>query len=314
MDSKLFFQNCPATVIAIAGYGQRTTAAMLEQIFNTYFATTDLEDKVLTVATNADPINHVLRDVDTLSDISNIDIILYMLSDEQLTNLAVALPYLIIGQTTDPTTQVAAIRETNLSAKKTYYLGHDLNSYALANRTMTADKFAFPDDLPFRLPSLQVIGEWQHECAAAAALVAQDFQFAPELIRQALANFAELPHHLDFIREVNDVKYYDDGVSVTPELAAISIRTFKQPIIISAVEFPPHLVKRQILIPAPGQSLAVKREQPMGVGAPLIDYADSLADATSLASIFAVAGDTVLFVPAVAGLPIEEFVMEVNKL
>jgi UDP-N-acetylmuramoylalanine-D-glutamate ligase len=314
MDSKTFFQNCPATIIAIAGYGQRTTAAMLEQIFNTYFATTDLKDKVLTVAAAANPIHHVLRDVDTLGDISNIDIVLYLISNEQLTDLAVNLPYLIIGQTTDPATQVAAIRATKLGAKKTFYLGRDLNSYALANRTMSSVKYAFPDDLPFPLPNLQVVGSWQHECAAAAALVAKDFQFAPNLIQQALANFAELPHHLDFIREINGVKYYDDGVSVTPELASISIRAFTQPIIISTVEFPPHLVKRQILIPTPGQSLAAKREQPLGVGAPLIDYADSLSDAASLASIFAVAGDVVLFVPAVAGLPIEEFVMEVNQL
>jgi UDP-N-acetylmuramoylalanine-D-glutamate ligase len=313
MDSKAFFQNCPATIIAIAGSGKKTTAAMLATIFNTYFATTDLGDKAHMVAETGDSAHNIARDLDVLSDISNIDIVLYILSDSQLEHMAVNVPYLIIGQTTDPNTNQAAIRSTNLVAEKAFYLGRDLNSYTLANRTMAPEKSAFPDDLPFKLTNLQVVGDWQHECAAAAALVATKFPFTPGLIQSALANFAELPHHLDFIREVNGVKYYDDSVSTTPELAVVSIRTFNRPVIISAVKFPDQLVKRQIIIPrgvVPGGAPS----QDVIVGDPLIDRADTLADATALASIFAENGDVVLFVPAAPNIPPEEFVMEVNKL
>lgn len=313
MDSKTFFQNCPAQIIGIAGYGSTTTAAMIKTIFDAYFATTNLTDKVHVVASSPIPDHHIPRDLDTLSDISNIDIVLYILSDEQLENLAVNLPYLVIGQTTDPNTQIAAVRSTNLNVNKTFFLGRDLNSYALANRTLARFKHAYPDELPFSLPSLQVVGGWQNECAAAAAIVTNDFGFKPELIQSALAGFNELPHHLDFIREVKGVKYYDDGVSTSPELATTSIQTFNKPIIISTQEFPDQLVKRQIIIPVikPTEGIGTS---PSVVGDPLVDRADNLTDATELASIFAVPGDIVLYVPAVPGLSSEEFVMEVNKL
>ncbi|MCL2001814.1 hypothetical protein FWG76_00205 [Candidatus Saccharibacteria bacterium] len=311
MDSKIFFQNCPAAVIAIAGHNSKTTAAMLAQIFNTYFATTALDDKVHLVAAAADPAHQIYRDMDVLNDISNIDIVLYILSDEQLANLAVNLPYLVIGETTDPNTNIAAVRSTHLVAGTTFFLGRDLNSYALANRSLAKNKHAFPDDLPFSLPPLQVVGNWQHESAAAAALTATAFRFKAELIQRALADFNELPHHLDFIREVNGVRYYDDSISTTPELAVVSVRTFNKPIIISAREFQANLVKRQVIIPVAGSS--PYRAESM-VGDPLIDHADSLTDATALASILAQDGDVVLFVPAVPGLSAEEFVIEVNKL
>jgi len=315
VDSKLFFQNCPAAIIAIAGYANTTTAAMLAEIFQTYFATTDLGDRVRLVAAAADPKHNITRDLDTLGDISNIDIVLYLLSDEQLEHLAVNLPYLVIGQTTDPNTNLAAIRSTNLHARATFFLGRDLNSYALANRTLAPTKLAFPDDLPFPLPELQVVGDWQRECADAAALVAAEFKLPPELIQNALHQFNELPHHLDFIREVGGVKYYDDGISDSPELATVSIKTFDRPIIISTQEFPDSLVKRQIIIPVVPTEFATEfKTRESMVGDPLVERADSLADATQLASIFAVPGDTVLYVPAAPGLSSEAFVIEVNKL
>ena len=43
---------------------------------------------------------------------------------------------------------------------------------------------------------------------------------APE-VRSALKNFQPLPHHLEFVRELNDVRYYDDSFStVSPALEA----------------------------------------------------------------------------------------------
>ncbi|MDR0980053.1 MAG: hypothetical protein LBM12_02800 [Candidatus Nomurabacteria bacterium] len=306
MDSKYFFQNCPAPIIGLAGFHSTTTAAMLQAIFQAHFNTTSLGDKVHLVATTANPEYGILRDTDTLSDISNIDIVIYILSNEQLADLAVALPRLVISQTTDDNTNIPVVRSTNLHATKTFFLGRDLNSYALANRTLAQSLVAYPDDLAFSLPTLKVVGVWQYECAAAAAIAASDFNLLPELIQHALANFDELPHHLDFIREINGVKYYDDGNSTTPELAETSIKTFTQPIVISTHHFPDNIVKRQIIIqPATNDSSIVSD--------PLIDRADNLADATELASILAVAGDTVLYVPA-TNLPSENFVMEVNKI
>lgn len=299
MDSKTFFQNCPATIIGLAGEQRQTTAAMLAQIFRAYYATTDLQDRVHLV----DQTN----DHSVLTDISNIDLVLYALSDQQLAELAVNVPLLVIGQTTDPDTNQAAVRSTNLVAKQVFYLGRDLNSYQLAGRTLAEQKLAFPDDLPFPLPELQVVGAWQQECAAAAALVASRFDFAPELIQSALASFAELPHHLDLIREVGGVKYYDDSSSTTMESALISLKAFQQPIVISTREFPAELVKRQIIVGAIPTSEIV-------AGAPLVDYVTTLTSATGIAAIYAQPGDIVLFVPADPSLTAEEFVVEVNKL
>jgi UDP-N-acetylmuramoylalanine--D-glutamate ligase len=79
---------------------------------------------------------------------------------------------------------------------------------------------------------LKLLGahNWQNACAAATAV----WQVAPDAkaIRQALTSFTGLEHRLEFVREVGQVKYYDDSFGTTPETAVVAIEAFKEPKVI----------------------------------------------------------------------------------
>ncbi|HEY1835530.1 MAG TPA: UDP-N-acetylmuramoyl-L-alanine--D-glutamate ligase [Candidatus Saccharimonadales bacterium] len=76
---------------------------------------------------------------------------------------------------------------------------------------------------------LKLLGEhnWQNACAALTAVwqITQN----SEAIRSALTAFSGLPHRLEFVREVDGIKYYDDSFGTGPETAIVAIEAFEQP-------------------------------------------------------------------------------------
>ena len=79
---------------------------------------------------------------------------------------------------------------------------------------------------------LKLLGEhnWQNACAAVTAVwqITQDV----EVFRGVLTTFSGLEHRLQFVRELNRVKYYDDSFGTTPETAIVAIKAFTQPKVI----------------------------------------------------------------------------------
>jgi UDP-N-acetylmuramoylalanine--D-glutamate ligase len=68
---------------------------------------------------------------------------------------------------------------------------------------------------------------WQNVCAAVTAVrqITQDIK----TIRSVLGTFQGLEHRLEFVREVEGIKYYDDSFGTTPETAKVAIEAFTQP-------------------------------------------------------------------------------------
>ena len=73
---------------------------------------------------------------------------------------------------------------------------------------------------------------WQNVCAAITAVwqVSQDVV----AMRKVLTSFSGLEHRLEFVKEVNDVKYYDDSFATTPEASSVALVAFQQPIVLIA--------------------------------------------------------------------------------
>ncbi len=83
-----------------------------------------------------------------------------------------------------------------------------------------------------KTPEIKLLGEhnWQNVCAAVTAVwqVTQNIQ----AIQSVVKNFTGLEHRLEFVRELNAVKYYDDSFGTTPETAIVAIKAFSEPKII----------------------------------------------------------------------------------
>ncbi len=68
---------------------------------------------------------------------------------------------------------------------------------------------------------------WQNVCAAVTAVwqITQN----TEALRSVLTSFKGLEHRLEFVRELEAVKYYDDSFGTTPETAIVAIEAFEEP-------------------------------------------------------------------------------------
>jgi UDP-N-acetylmuramoylalanine--D-glutamate ligase len=85
------------------------------------------------------------------------------------------------------------------------------------------------DKVICKTSEVKLLGEhnWQNICAAATIVwqVVQDV----EPIRQVAITFSGLPHRLEFVRELNNVRFFDDSFGTTPETAIVAIEAFEQP-------------------------------------------------------------------------------------
>lgn len=80
-----------------------------------------------------------------------------------------------------------------------------------------------------RLDELKILGQHNQEnvCAAITAV----WQIVPNAlaIKKVLSTFSGLEHRLEFVREFDGVKYYDDSFGTTPETAIVALQAFVQP-------------------------------------------------------------------------------------
>jgi UDP-N-acetylmuramoylalanine--D-glutamate ligase len=79
---------------------------------------------------------------------------------------------------------------------------------------------------------LKLLGEhnWQNVCAAVTAIWQVEKSVEP--IRSVLTSFSGLEHRLEFVREIDGVKYYDDSFGTTPETTVVAIKSFSQPVVL----------------------------------------------------------------------------------
>jgi UDP-N-acetylmuramoylalanine--D-glutamate ligase len=94
----------------------------------------------------------------------------------------------------------------------------------VSNGTMTIDGHTI-----CKTSEIKLLGghNWQNACAAITVV----WQFNQDIpaIRSVLTTFPGLEHRLEFIRELDGVKYYDDSFGTAPETAIVAMQAFEQP-------------------------------------------------------------------------------------
>ncbi|HSX57655.1 MAG TPA: UDP-N-acetylmuramoyl-L-alanine--D-glutamate ligase [Candidatus Saccharimonadales bacterium] len=82
------------------------------------------------------------------------------------------------------------------------------------------------------LSEIGLLGKHNWENVASAVGAATALGIAINPINTAIKNFKGLEHRLEFVRELEGVKYYNDTFSTTPETAIAAIKSFTAPEIV----------------------------------------------------------------------------------
>ncbi len=77
-------------------------------------------------------------------------------------------------------------------------------------------------------------GDYNQENIAAAEEVAKILKIKSAIIKNSIEKFSNLNHRLELVREINNVKYYDNSFSTTPESTILDLQSFKDNIILLA--------------------------------------------------------------------------------
>ena len=238
-STKYFFDNCICPIIGVTGTkGKGTTCSMITAILKT------LGKTVYLVGNIGNP------SLDILDKLQPTDVVVYEMSSFQLwdlglsPNIAVVLriepDHLNVHKDFDDYVN-AKSHITEFQTKKDFciYFQNNPDSKRIADKS-PGKKYTYPISNPSPLltkilDSLNVPGEHNRENAEAALLACATFsklsldEFLAknqDSLIDALSRFEGLPHRCQFLRELNNVKYYDDNFSTTIPSLEVALKAF----------------------------------------------------------------------------------------
>jgi UDP-N-acetylmuramoylalanine--D-glutamate ligase len=241
-----FFSKCPAQIIGVTGTkGKGTICSLLASIFESAGKKTWLLGNIGTAP------------LDRLVDIQTDDVVIFELSSFQLWDIEksphVAVVSLvepehldIHGDFGDYVNAKANIRRYQTADDICVYHPFNVSSRDIANATdkgvrmrygVSDDGGVYVKDEAFfqqehkicSTDTLRLIGQHNIENACAAVTVAKLYGVSDDEIRHGLQECNGLPHRLEFVREIDGVKFYDDSYSSSTPATAAAIKSFTSP-------------------------------------------------------------------------------------
>lgn len=147
-----------------------------------------------------------------------------------------------------------------------------------------------------------------------AAIAAVDGLVPDEVIRSFAATFGGVEHRIELVREVNEVKYYNDSIASSPSRTMAGLRSFQQKVILIAGGYDKHIpydvlgpdlvahVKTMVLTGATAAKIKAAAVNAPGYDPKMLPIyeIDEFAMAFRKAVQVAVPGDIVILSPASA--------------
>lgn len=233
--TKYFFDHCPCKIIGVtATKGKGTTCSFIKSLLDAH------GEKAHLVGNIGSP------SIDILDELDEKSVVVYELSSFQLWDLKKSPKIAVIGQLEPDHLNVHKDYEDYLGAKANitkYQTEEDFLIYYKNNPETAriaefskAKKIPYPFEISPEIKSaIKIPGKHNEENALAAiAAVASYKNISPdEYLRdykteiiKGLESFKGLPHRLEFIRELNNVKYYDDNFSTNPSSTRVAVNAF----------------------------------------------------------------------------------------
>lgn len=253
--TNLFFEKCPAPIIGVTGSkGKGTVSSFIAEILRAAGL------KVYLVG------NIGLPALNELSKIQKDDAVIYELSSFQLWDVQKSPHIAILNNLEVDHLDVHDGFEDYVAAKMNIAKNQAENDFFIFNAEnpivlenveslknqlkaelqpfqdynlahIQENHFLWGNEVLFETDILKIPGEHNQKNACAAMIATFDFLrekgFKIEEIfdfwREGLSKFAGLPHRLKFVREFEDVRFYDDSIATTPGSAIAALNSFEKP-------------------------------------------------------------------------------------
>lgn len=248
-----FFIKCPAPIIAVTGTkGKGTTSTLIYKMLQAAGAHAFLGGNIGTVP--LDFIDEITPDSWVVLELSNYQLIdfkhapkigvcLMVVPEHQDWHTSIAEYYqakqnLFAHQTEQDRTVFNAandisIKITSVSngSKIPYFVPlKDQLANTVSGAYVEGDQICMDGKIVCDVSDVALLGRHNLEnvCAAIAAvwpIIGNNIS----AIKETVKSFSGMEHRLEFVREVNNVKYYNDSFATTPEATVAAIRSFNQP-------------------------------------------------------------------------------------
>ncbi|MBR3228723.1 UDP-N-acetylmuramoyl-L-alanine--D-glutamate ligase [Candidatus Saccharibacteria bacterium] len=233
--TKYFFDHCPCTIIGVtATKGKGTTCSFIKALLDASGADVYLVGNIGNPA------------IDVLDSLAKNSVVVYEMSSFQLWDLTKS-PHIAVVGTIEPDhlnvhkdydDYVGA--KTNICRYQTeddYLVYYDKNPESVKiAKNSPAKKISYPFDLPEDIKkAVKIPGEHNLNNAMAAIAAVASYknisldEYLKEYkdeIKKGLAEFKGLPHRLEFLRDLEGVKYYDDNFSTNLSSTRVAIESF----------------------------------------------------------------------------------------
>lgn len=190
-------------------------------------------------------------------------------------------------------------------------LTHSLKDEGEALVSQKAEQIFYQNEAIIDRDDIPLLGEHNLYNVMPAIVVAKLFNVATDKIQEAIKGFANLPHRLQLIAEIDEVKYYDDSIAVNPHATIMAIKSFpKNSILLIAGGYErnqdfqeladvmaEYQVKALFALPTTGERLLKAAQAKFPLSTCLVA---SMQEAVRLAKLEAKSGDVVLLSPASA--------------
>ncbi len=246
----IFFENCTTPIIGITGTkGKGTTSTLVHKILQASGKKSILVGNIgipaLSMVEQANSVDYVVMELSSfqLYDLKYSPKIAtcLMVVPEHLNwhgdfdDYIQAKSNLFLGQQPDDT---AVYNIDNEFSHKIVSVSQANNKLSYGVREQKSTVFIRGDDIVFenqvicQASEVKLLGRHNLENICAAIAVTWPIVSNKQAIRSVVSSFSGLPYRLEFVREVNNVKYYNDSFSTTPETAIAAIRAFAAPKIV----------------------------------------------------------------------------------
>lgn len=316
----------PQNYIAVTGTnGKTTTVTLINDILKDAGRNVHLAGNVGT------PYCQIVLENNLLNE-GNHDVVLEM-SNFQLLNIEKFKPHIstVINLTPDHLDYMASLDEYYAS-KMNIYMNQDEKDYFIENiddptlkaylvryprktKNMTVslsqkadceivgEAIYYQGERVINLDEIKIVGKHNVQNMMIAISVCALCGVSLESIHYTLANFKGVEHRIEFVRELNGVKYYNDSKGTNTDAAIIALKAFEKPVILLMGGFEKGLDLSEMASYNSSISTlicfgAAKNRFAKDMNHPNTMIVDHLKDAVSKAYEIAEEGDIVLLSPS----------------